>query len=67
MGRPRQQTFAEAIDGLRAAAPAATTVERLDAVRAAIRAAFTPQQVDTTDLWAVCERKRIELEAPDPC
>ncbi len=47
MGRPRQQTFAEAIDGL--------------------RAAFTPQQVDTTDLWAVCERKRIELEEPDPC
>ena len=59
---PQPETFDALVNRLRAAVERAATWDEFQGARVAIRNALTVRQVEGTDLWAVCERKRLTFE-----
>lgn len=57
-----REPFDKLVGRLRSAAEAARTWGEFQAARAAIRSALSIREVEQTDLWAVCEKKRLTFE-----
>lgn len=46
---------------LKAAVEAAKTLDEFEDARAAVRHTLSPREIEQTDLWAVCEHRRLEF------
>jgi hypothetical protein len=61
--KPATESFEETVNRLRAAVEASQTWDEFEEARSVIRHTLSyPVIVNSTDLWGVCERKRLTFD-----